>query len=111
MAEPIPFRRPIHKGRLRTDEAERIIRERARKTENVFFADHAWVRVADRSITSEDAFEILLNGHVDGQPVMTENGEWKCTVTRRMAGTRSAGAVTVILRGAELFVKTVMWMD
>lgn len=93
MVDPIPLRRPINWNRLRTDEAERLVRERAADTKNVVFSAHAFERVEDRSITRKDAQRILLSGYVDGDPSKTENDEWKVVVVKRMAGTREAGVV------------------
>lgn len=112
MVDPIPLRRPINWNRLRTDEAERLVRERAADTKNVVFSAHAFERIKDRSITRKDAQRILLSGYVDGDPGKTENDEWKVVVVKRMAGTREAGVVTIILNDDQrLFVKTVEWMD
>lgn len=112
MVDPIPLRRPINWNRLRTDEAERLVRERAADTKNVVFSAHAFERIKDRSITRKDAQRILLSGYVDGDPDRTENDEWKVVVVKRMAGTREAGVVTIILNDDQrLFVKTVEWMD
>ena len=111
MGDPVPFKRPIPANRLRTDEAERIIRERAKDTAKVLFGVHAFDRIEDRSITQVDAYVILEKGFVSDAPVKNEEGEWECVVTRRLAGHREAGVVTIILREDGLFVKTVMWMD
>lgn len=111
MSDPIPFKRPIHWDRLRADEAERVIRERARDTSKIIFGVHAFDRIEERSITQVDAYVILEKGSVDGAPTKNENDEWECVVTRRMAGHREVGVVTIILIGDGLFIKTVQWMD
>ena len=41
MADPTPFRRSINWNKLRTDEAERLIRERVQDTDNVIISRHA----------------------------------------------------------------------
>ena len=111
MTDPIPFRRPVNWQRLRSDEAERVVRERAAKTDNIFFAVHAFERIEERSIVQEDVYWILETGSVDGEPVL-EDGEWKVIMVRRMPGKREAGVVTLFVQeNEELFVKTVEWMD
>ncbi len=111
MVDPTPFRRPIRWDRLRSDEAERVIRERAADTAKVRFALHAFDRIDDRSITQVDAYRILREGYVD---TLQKNldGEWEAIVTKRMPGSREAAVVTIVFRQIdELFVKTVMWQD
>jgi hypothetical protein len=111
MAEPIPFRRPIRWAKLRADEAQGVIRERCKDTANVFIGEHAFDRVEERTITTEDVYRILETGHVDGDPIK-EGEEWKVIVVKRMPGTRKAGVVTLFAeRDGALFVKTVQWMD
>ena len=112
MVEPTPFRRPINWDRLRTDEAERLIRERAATTGNVIFGVHAYDRIEERSIIQSDVYRILRTGFVEGTPARNEEGNWEAVVTKRMSGGREAGVVTIILSENEyLFVKTVQWMD
>ncbi len=112
MVDPTPIRRPIRWERLRTDEAETLIRERARVTANVIIGDHAFDRVEERSITQVDVYEILRTGMVDEAPQKNLDGDWEVTVVKRMPGTRRAGVVTIIFRESnKLFVKTVEWMD
>ena len=112
MVDPVPFRRPIHWERLRTDEAERLVRERALETGNVVFSEHAFDRIEERSITQVDVYDILQTGMVEGMPQKNEQGDWEVVVVKRMPGQREAGAVTIVYRDeASLFVKTVEWMD
>ncbi len=111
MTDPIPLHRPINWQRLRADEAQRVVRERAAKTEDVFFSEHAFDRITEREIIQEDAYWILQTGSVDGNPVY-EDGEWKVVMVRRLPGKREAGVVTLFVQdNDELFVKTVEWMD
>ena len=111
MTGPIPIRRPTNWRKLRSDEAQRIVKERAQKTENVFFGNHAFERIEERSIVQEDVYWILETGSVEGDPVF-EDGEWKVIMVRRMPGKREAGVVTLFVQeNEELFVKTVEWMD
>ncbi len=114
MADGPKSPRPVHWGRLRADEAERIVRERAAASANVIFGAHAFERVELRSITEIDARTILSKGHVEGAPVLMKNGvDWKVVVVRRMPGEREAGVVTIVFAPPrqELFVMTVEWMD
>ncbi len=112
MVEPTPFRRPVNWAKIRTDEAERIIRERAEDSGNVYFGIHAFERVDERSITQPDAIRILRTGHVDGPLQRNLDGEWEATIVKKMPGCREAGVVTIVYQeGGDLFVKTVEWMD
>lgn len=96
---------------MRADEAERVIRERAADTGNVIISVHAFDRVEERTILTEDVYWILRKGYVEGQPIF-EDGEWKVVVVKRMPGGREAGAVTLIVEAEQtIFVKTVEWMD
>jgi len=116
MPEPVPLRRPIHWDRLRTDEAERIVRERVHDTDNVIIATHALQRLTERfgsaSFTAEDVYWILETGAILQQPTRENAREWKVIVVKRMPGTREAGVITLIAMDNEKhFVKTVEWMD
>lgn len=114
MGSVMPFRRPINWEKLRTDEAERVVRERARegKTGNVILSDHTWDRVSEREITRKDIFRILREGHCLEDPIKNEKGNWQVIIVKRIAGSREAGVVTVILDDEEgLVVRTVEWMD
>jgi hypothetical protein len=104
--------RPIRWTALRADEAERIVRRLAADTARVGFSEHAFERIEERSITQVDVYRILRTGGVEGLPEPAGRGDWKVLVTKRLAGSRRAGAVTLILgQGKALFVKTVEWMD
>ena len=112
MSNVVRIRRPIHWDNLRADEAEWIIRERVADSGNVIFTDHTWDRVDEREITREDTFMILERGFCQGQPEKNEKGNWQVVVTRRLAGRREAGAVTIILENEEsLIIRTVEWVD
>lgn len=111
-----PPRRPIRWGNLRTDEAERVIRERVRDTDNVVIGNHALERVNERfgglSFTTEDIYWILETGSIPDRPTRENAREWKVIVVKRMPGTREAGVVTLIATDSDrLFVKTAEWMD
>jgi hypothetical protein len=95
--------------RLTAAVAEKRIREIALVSENVILSTHARKRMVERDIFDVDVFRILKNGHVDDEPEKTEQGEWKCKVTLKIRGGRTAGVVTIILCSGKLFVKTVEW--
>lgn len=109
--EPVPFRRPINWNNLRSDEAERLIRERSKETKRVQIIGHPEDRSETRDILLPDVFRILREGQVVDPPVKNENGDWEAVIRRRMRGTRDAGVATIVLREDKLIVKTVMWID
>lgn len=112
MSSAGPPLRPINWAKLRTDEAERVIRDRARATKNILIGEHAFDRVEERSITQNDVYTILRTGHVSGHAQRNIHGDWEVVVTKRMPGTREAGVVVIVFMEREkLFVKTVEWMD
>jgi len=112
MSNVTPFRRPINWGRLRQDDAERIVRSRANETGNVVFTYHMGDRSDERDFTRSDIFRMLLTGHCLDAPARNENGDWQVIIVYRLAGNRDAGAVTVILEDEEkLVIRTVEWMD
>ena len=106
--------RPIRWGYLRADEAERIIRERAKDTAKVDISIHALDRINQRGtvieITVEDVYRILRTGDVEAKPIRNDRGDWEVVVARRF-GARKVGAATIVFRSDRLLVKTVMWMD
>ena len=111
MGDVTPFPRPVNWSNLRADEGEAIIRSRAAVTGQVIFTEHTWDRVDWREIPREDVFDILRTGYCD-TPMKNEKGDWQVVVTKRMAGHREAGAVTILFEDDEkLIVRTVMWMD
>jgi hypothetical protein len=68
--------------------------------------------MAEREISKLDVSRILLRGYLDGALIQTDHGEWKCKMTLRARGERTAGAVVIILRASgRLLVKTVEWED
>ena len=114
MGEVLSFRRPVNWNKLRTDEAEAIIRQRAgaEDTGQVIFTDHTWDRVPEREINRADISDILRTGFCLDQPKRNEKGDWQVIVSKRLAGHREAGAVTIILEGEDkLIIRTVEWID
>ncbi|MBY0430114.1 MAG: hypothetical protein K2Q10_02870 [Rhodospirillales bacterium] len=111
MSDPIPFKRPITWNRLRTDEAENLIHERAKDTGRVIIIGHPEERSEEREILDVDIYRILQSGMVVDPPVQVADG-WEAVIRRRIRGTRDAAAATIIMRDDEtLIVKIVMWID
>ena len=74
--------------------------------------EHAFERTEERSILQQDLYRILRTRTVQDPPALNENKQWEATIVKKLAGTREAGAVTIVYRGRDkLFVKTVMWVD
>jgi len=108
----LPFKRPVHWKNLRADEAEMIIRERARNTENIIFSQHAFERVNQRDILQPDVYRILREGYVDSAPERGKKGGWCVTVKKRIRGSREAAIVSVIFKESDdIIIVTVMWVD
>ena len=59
------------------DEAERVIRERAEVTARIIISEHAFDRIAERSITQQDVYNILRTGIIEGSPQRNLEGEWE----------------------------------
>lgn len=100
---------------LRTDEAERVVRQRAADTAKVQFTLHAFDRATEReeqeTLNTEDALDILRTGFILAAPEKAMNG-WKCKVIKNLLGHRDAGVVTLILLESDkLRVLTVEWED
>lgn len=109
MAEPDPYK--ISQFRLTASIAEKRIRAAAADSDNVIIGLHALTRMEQRDIFDVQVFEILRTGMVIGNPELTEYGEWKCKVVKKLRGAREAGVITVIMLTGKLFVKTVEWED
>ena len=106
MVDPIPVQRPVHWDRLRSDEAERIIRERAQDSENVITSSHAFERIEERSIIQNDVYDIPRTGQVNEAPRRDDAGNWVVIMEKLMPGGRAAGIVTIVYRAeGKLFVK------
>jgi hypothetical protein len=97
--------------RLTAAVAQTRIRETAKVSENVILGKHARERMAEREIFDVDVLRVLRGGFVDEAPTKTDQGEWKCKVTLKILGGRTAGVITIILHNSKLFVKTVEWED
>lgn len=95
--------------RLTAAVAQKRIREIAQVTENVILGTHARQRMNEREIFDVDVFRVLRNGFVDDAPELTDRNEWKCKISLKIRGGRTAGIITIILHEGRLFVKTVEW--
>lgn len=95
--------------RLTAAIAEKRIRQIALISENVILGAHALERMEEREIHDVDVFRVLRGGYVDEAPEKTAQDEWKCKMTLKIRGGRTAGVVTIILQNGKLFVKTVEW--
>lgn len=103
-AEVVPFR-------LTPNRATAIINETSQDTAQVILGDHALERMAERGISDIEVYRILQNGLVHNEPTRTKQKEWKCKITMRLKGSRTAGVVTIILHNGMLFAMTVEWED
>lgn len=97
--------------RLTAAVAEKRIHELAAVTENLIWGSHTRLRMKKRDISDTEVLRILRTGFVDRQPTLTQYSEWKCKITLKIRGGRTAGVVTVLLHSGKLFLKTVEWED
>lgn len=65
--------------------------------------------MVEREILDVDVLRVIRNGHIKGQPELTDFKEWKCKVVLKIRGGRTAGVVVVLLHNGRLFVKTAEW--
>jgi hypothetical protein len=73
---------------------------------------HPEDRSDERSILTPDVYKLLQTGFVLDQPVRNGKGDWEAVIQRRIRGTRTAAAATIILTdSSRLIVKTIMWLD
>ncbi len=91
--------------------AEATIRALALEPARVTVTFHAQDRMLERGFSNRDLINVLTTGQVLAQPTLTERGEWKCKVVKRLRGSRDAGAVTLIAKGDRLIVVTMEWED
>lgn len=108
MAGPEP---PL-KFKPKRDALQKRIRELATDTDKVIWGAHAFERVEERDITTRDALTVLRTGLLDDHiEAGKSSGEWKGKMTKVMKGRREVGVVVIVIKDAELFVKTVEWED
>ncbi|MCL4725652.1 MAG: DUF4258 domain-containing protein [Rhodocyclaceae bacterium] len=97
---------------VRPDQLIARIRQIATDTRNVKWSDHARDRMRQRGISIRVALNIIQEGYPSGEIEPGQNpGEWKVKIVRNVKGNRDVGVVVLILRYAQLLVKTVEWED
>ena len=91
------------------------IREIAKKSENVFFSDHASERLLERGLTDLDVIRGYRIGDIVGAISPGErDDEWVCEVvfpSSNELGRREVGVITIVVKASRLRIKTVMWKD
>jgi len=97
--------------RLTAGRAEERIHEIAKTSGLVKLTLHAKDRMRERDIVVQDVYRILEAGHVLDAPERTQTGDWKCKITMKVPGRRTAGVVAVIVQNGRLVVVTVEWED
>jgi hypothetical protein len=90
--------------RLTSKEAEKRVHRISQTSGRVLFDVRATKEMTERDTTDAQCLEVLRAGQVDGDPVQTETGEWKCTMKKPLKGGRVLGVVVVLLRTQRLFV-------
>jgi len=104
--------RPINWNRLRTIEAENIVRKLADENNSgILFSKHAFDRQDERAISLNEVLFILREGFAEEDPVLNSRGEWECTFIKKLRGERKAGVVTAIVSQEKIKVITVLWRD
>ena len=96
---------------MNAKQAEATVRALALDSSKVIVTDHAAERMEERGFDDMDLHRVLESGSVVIAPTLTERGEWKCKVVKRLRGTRDAGVVTVIARNDQLIILTMEWED
>ena len=97
--------------RLTAAVAQQRIRVAAQNTGNIIWSDHVLERMESRNIFRQDILRVLRSGDVDEDPIKARLDEWKCKITLKIRGARTAGVITIILPDGKLFLKTVEWED
>lgn len=103
--------------RPRVSDLEQTIHRLAQDSGNVrwraaVYESHAETRLELRDITDRMMFEVLRTGMIKGLIEAGRSpGEWKAKMVKQMKGQREVGVVTVVIRNAMLFIKTVEWED
>ena len=82
------------------------MRDRARKTGNILWTDHACERMEERDITGRQALRTIREGKIDGKIVPDGEDEWRLTLKKRDAG-RTVHVVVAISDREELTAITV----
>lgn len=113
MSNVTPITRPINWARLNAKQAELIIRERAKDSQNIKMKTHAGDREDERAIPMPDILKILRTGYVTELPEAgKKSGEWKIKIEKRLRGEREAAAICLLIKeDSFVWVVTVMHVD
>jgi Domain of unknown function (DUF4258) len=79
MAEPVPLR-------MNDASALKLLREIAQDSAQVIFTHHARQRMRQRKVFSMQVLTCLQRGIVSEPVALDAHGNWKLTVTHRVAG-------------------------
>lgn len=97
--------------RLSKKQIERVIRDRAAITTNVFLTDHARKRMKERRITLAMVYEVLRKGNLPREPELNlQLGTLECRMERYVEGRDIAVMVGLDLGAEGLPIITVMNM-
>ena len=92
--------------------ARERIRELAADTGKIRWSVHARERMVERGITDVDVLKVLRSGHIESDPVRSDQGDgWKVKVVRAHASGREIVVVTLILDRGFLRLVTIEWED
>ena len=97
--------------RLTPAVAQQRIRAAALNSANIIWGNHVLERMELRGIVRQDILRVLRSGDVDDSPEKANSNEWKCKITLKIRGSRTAGVIVIILPDGRLFLKTVEWED
>ena len=111
MSNVVPIR-PIRWSKLRSDEAERVIRERAGKDAIIYSHHGGTERSEGRSIPRADIKRMLLEGYADEPKKDPDTGDWKVKLRRPKKRQREFGVIVAIPEEQpNVIVVTVEWED
>jgi hypothetical protein len=97
--------------RLRREQVVQRIKELAAEGK-IAFADHAYDQMEARGISDVMAKRAIERGDLKGEVEPGKRpGEWKAKIVEKMKGAREIGVVTILIKNARIFVKTVEWED
>lgn len=92
MAKVVPF-----KTNPSSDDLMKLIRKISEDTGNVILTDHAKNRMGKRHVTFPHILSCLRQGIVTEGPYKSVQGDWKCNLTRAIAGIDITASVAVNL--------------
>ena len=75
--------------------AVKLLRAIAKDSERVFYTEHARVRMRQRKVTPVQILECLEKGIISESVFLDQHGNWKLTVSRRVAGKELRALATV----------------